>query len=234
MNENAMQELRSLEYPRPLDDLDGDECFRVRGLIESYPFSLQGKKVLEIGTLDGLHACQLASAGAIVTASDIRPRNLQRALYRAMYYGLNNITYRLLDMEAMGAVLKFDEYDLIFHSGCFYHLVNPVAHLREIRGLAAYMLLETHVLDPRYTPGEIEGYKGCWYPEPGWKADMGAKDAGKSFWMVDASLEQLFEDCNLSVVKVIYRHFPNPSGPRNCYLLKREEPKNGGDVNGSA
>ena len=217
ININALRDLRSLDYLRPWDaPID----FRVQGVLE-YFLNLSGDKILVIGSWDGLHDCQLAQAGAVVTSSDIRPQNLQRALYRALYHRLHTITYRLLDMEEMAKEIKVDEFDIIFHSGCFYHLPNPVKHLREIAKLAEYLLLETHIADARYQSGELEGYKGCWYQEGIWEAPLAAKEQVSSFWLEESELERLFKDCHLGIVKVIARPLANPAGPRNCYLLRR-------------
>lgn len=219
MNTNALEEIKKINYEdRPLDMIAVDP--RVFGLIDNV--DIKGKTVLDIGTLDGLHACQIAQAGGIVCASDIRPQNLFRALYRALYLGLKDITYRLLDMETMHEEIKIDEFFAIFHSGCFYHLSNPIKHLKNICKLSEYILLETHMQDNRYEQGEIDGYKGSWFNEGSWQDSRAAKDNRRSFWLTNESMEQLFKDCNLELVKIVYKGGENPHGVRNCYLLRRK------------
>lgn len=220
MNENALKEIQSLDYERPLDTDYLDP--RIIGLVENY--EITGKNVLEIGTLDGFHACKLRNYGAYVTASDIRPSNLQRALYRSLYFGLE-INFRLLDMEEMHKKIQIDEYDLVFHSGCFYHLSDPVKHLKDIAPLAKHIMLETHIANPeRYENGSIKygkEYFGTWYPEGNWNDLRAAKDQRKSFWLTRESLKELITDCGLEIEHVIYENQQNPHGERVAYLLRR-------------
>jgi len=219
----ARQEIEKLDYERSLDQTPNTDI-RVQGLLNN--MSIQGKKILNIGTLDGFHDVQLTMAGAQVTASDIRPENLHRALFRALYFGCNDMTFRVLDMETMHQEIKKDEFDIIFHSGCFYHLADPVRHLWNISTLARYILLETHIGNPeKYSRGIIEHrgyqYSGTLYPEGTWSDNKAAKDDRFSFWLDPESLKMLFDNCMLQIVDIIYMNFPNPHGPRNCYLLKR-------------
>lgn len=93
MNENAVKELKAEKYIYDLDNKEID--IRVKGLIDN--IDIKGKKVLDSSTLSGFHTCSLAEAGAIVTASDIRPSNLKKALYRAIYRGISGIDYRLIE-----------------------------------------------------------------------------------------------------------------------------------------
>jgi len=199
---------------------------RVQGLIDN--LKIKGKKILDIGSLDGYHACNMASQGAIVTCSDIRPQNLHSALYRCLYYGYNDVTFRLLDMETMHEEIKKDEYDIIFHSGCFYHLSNPVEHLFNIKDLSEYILLETHISNPeKYKSYKMdygnETYEGTIYPDGDWGNTAGSKCDEFSFWLSKESLLKLFSECKLSIVKTIYDDVENPHGIRVCYLLKRNK-----------
>lgn len=219
INENALQELKSEKY---IYDLDNNEIdIRVRGLIDNV--DVRGKKVLDSSTLSGYHTCSLAQAGALVTASDIRPSNLKKALYRALYKGINGIDYRLIDLEDMHNIIKKDEFFCHYFSGSFYHLKNPIQVLKNIASLFEYTLLETHIaLEGRHNPLTFKDtYKGWEYSEGGWQDPCSSKNTEKSFWLTKDSLLRLFNDCNLEIVKIIYDNEPNPHGPRFCVLLKR-------------
>lgn len=224
LTQEQLNELSVPTYNRPLDQSGVD--VRVQGLVDNIGFNLYKCRILDIGSLDGLHACQLAKFGAFVTCSDIRPVNLMKSLYRALFLGVNNMTYRLLDMETMHHEIKKDEYNIIFHSGSFYHLHNPIKHLFDIKDLAEYILLETHIANPdKFIVGTMdylgETYNGTYYPEGGFSDTQAAKDTRPSFWLTNESLEKLFKNCNLKIVSVVYKDLVNPHGLRNCWLLKR-------------
>lgn len=216
---NQIKDFHSINHNRPLRKIIESDC-RVQGLADF--IDLKNKKVLDIGSLDGYHSCQLSMLGAIVTCSDIRPVNLAKSLYRCLFHGITNTTFRILDMETMHEEIDKDEFDIIFHSGCFYHLENPVKHLFNISKLAKYMLLETHIANPdKYEKGVLETYEGTLYPEGEWSDTQAAKDSKKSFWLREESLKKLIGDCGLKIVKTVYERKENPHGPRVCYILER-------------
>lgn len=225
MNEMQLKEIRSLEFEYSLDIQELD--IRVKGLIDN--LDIKGKKILDSSCYEGLHSCQLAEAGAEITASDIRPQNIKKTLYRALYKGLD-IRYRMIDLEEMHNVIKKDEYDIHFFSGSFYHLSDPISVLERTSKLFEYVLLETHIAEERHQPqysffyGKPEKlFKYYNYNELGWNDPRSSKDNSQSMWLTKESLLNLFEICNLEIVKTIYDDLYNPHGLRVCYLLKRGE-----------
>lgn len=220
ITDQALSEIKAMDYERPLDTDYVDP--RLTGLFGN--FDVNGLKILEIGTLDGYHSCELAKKGAKVTATDIRPANLTRALFRSIYMGLDHmISFRYMDMENMHTMIDVDEFDMIFHSGCFYHLNDPIEHLHNISKLSKYMMLETHIANPiKYEPGELKGFKGTWYPEGQWGDTRASKDPRNSFWLEVPELKRLINECGMTIEHVIYESFFNPHGNRECYLLKRK------------
>lgn len=228
-------ELKRIELNRPMDQTEIDP--RVAGLCQAIKPRyinkppLFGRTVLEIGSLDGYHTYQLEQAGAFVTATDIRPINLFKTLYRCLYHGCGAVIYRLLDMETMHQEIKKDEFNILFMSGVIYHLSSPYEVMFNIKDLFEYILIEGHIAElGRHQPlitREYNGkiYEGWYYPEQGWSDTQSSKDAMPSFWFTRESLKQLFIDCNLTIVKEIYKDYPNPHGVRDCYLLQRNRRK---------
>jgi tRNA (mo5U34)-methyltransferase len=223
MNENALKEINLLDYERHLNTLEDDK--RVLGIFEyfnSKNIFTKEMKVLEIGTLDGYHTCMLAKRFKHITCTDVRPQGLHRALFRCLFKNIDNVNFKLLDADTMHNEIEQNEYDLIFHSGVFYHLSNPVEHLENISQLAEFILLETHIANyDKYEAVNLNGYDGTLYPEGNWIDLRAAKDNNKSFWLNRVSLKQLIQDCNLRIVHTIYEHQPNEHGERVCYLLQR-------------
>lgn len=181
---------------------------------------LKGKKVLDVGSLDGYIACSLASYGADVTTLDIRPKNLLTTLGRALLFGYN-LKYLMGDIESIN--IQRDQYDIIFHSGVFYHLPQPVKHLFTIASLSRYLLLETHVADKAETFQKFEGrkYLGCFYKEFGWGDPCSSVTNEDSFWLTKESLADSIKQSGLEIKNIIYDNRVNEHGTRVCYLLER-------------
>lgn len=220
MNKQAEKELYSLDYERKLDFNSYDE--RVLGLTKNV--SVKNKKILDSSCYDGFHCCQLSEFGAIVTASDIRPANLQMTLYRSILKGIKNMTFRCIDLEEMHLEIKKDEFDMHFFSGSFYHLKDPISVLKNIGTLFEYTLLETHIAEPdKHIPiVEKDGYNGWYYKEQGWSDNRSSKDSDNSFWLTSDSLKRLINESGLEILNVVYGNKYNPHGTRVCYLLRRK------------
>lgn len=218
MNENALKEIMDLDYERPLDTDFKDP--RIEGLKNA--IDIKGMKILEVGTLDGFHALELTKLGAFVTVTDVRPSNLQRAMYRFFAHNMS-IHCCLLEAEDMGTRIPIDNFDMIFHSGVFYHLSDPIQHLHDIAPLSKYILLETHIANYDKYEAVIDkhGYNGTIYPEGNWEDLRAAKDKNSSFWLAKDELKRLIEDCGLRIQYTIYEDQANPHGTRVCYLLRR-------------
>lgn len=108
-------------------NLDPAVVFQHYGL----PADLTGKKVLDVGTWDGVMAFAAEARGAEVTALDIQDPdktafNTARRLLGARVRYVRGSVYdapRLLD----------DKYDYIFFLGVFYHLKHPVLALEQLQ-----------------------------------------------------------------------------------------------------
>ena len=194
----------------------------------STKINLKDKTILDVGTLDGHIATSLLAHGAKVTSLDCRLSNLALGFARAIAfgYGANSIDFQLGDVEALPKGVKFN---IIFHSGTFYHLHDPVNHLYDIRKyFTEYLILETHTARLEgQTPGEIEAFgekfTGTIYPESGMSDPASSKNVDDSFWLDHESLRRLFIVCNLEIYSEIYIDKLCPDGPRSCWILKKEK-----------
>lgn len=115
-------------------------------------FGLDGKRVTELGSFEGIHSTVLASFNCDVNAVDARPINLAKSALRASLYG-KNIRLTLCDLDNMEQLRAFIEHklldcDLLVSIGVLYHLSHPVEHLEQIFHCAKDgVLLDTHVTD---------------------------------------------------------------------------------------
>ena len=131
---------------------------------------LTGKSVLEVGCLEGFHTLGLLHYTPRVTAIDVRPINVIKTLTRLSLHGAHAEVY-VQDAETMNE--SFGTFDVTFHFGVLYHLMNPVEHLHAIAGLAPFLYLDTHVVEDADADKSYDacgaGYGFAWRGESGWQ-----------------------------------------------------------------
>jgi SAM-dependent methyltransferase len=186
-------------------------------------FQTAEKSVLELGCLEGSHTVQLARVCREVTAVDVRPKNIVCTLTQLFVHGIRNVEVKLADAE------QFDEslgrFDVIFHVGVLYHLVDPVAHLFRIARMADDLLLDTHVCldDTRFKPADLcqdgRTYRAYWYKEHGWR-DVFSGIAPRSRWLHRDALLESLRDAGYQEIEVIETRLER-NGPRVCVLARR-------------
>ena len=102
---------------------------RPSSLVKKF-LSIDGWEILELGPLEGGHTYQLEKLGAELTAVEAHPENFLKCL----------MVKNALEMNARFLLGDFSEYlkktsksyDLIFASGVFYHMEDPVDLLWQI------------------------------------------------------------------------------------------------------
>jgi hypothetical protein len=115
-------------------------------------FGLDGKRVTELGSFEGIHSTVLAGFNCDVNAVDARPINLAKSAVRASLYG-KNIRLTLCDLDNIDQLRAFIDHklldcDVLVSIGVLYHLLHPVEHLEQIfRCTQTGVLLDTHVAD---------------------------------------------------------------------------------------
>ena len=196
----------------------GERVFPLRdnrlGALQSR-MSIAGLRVLEPGCLEGQVTMGLCAAGADVTAFDARPMCLLKSFARCLAFGYHP---RLLLHDAR-RMRELGTFDLLFHSGVFYHLDDPVTHLHDLRDVAPLIALDTHTARPGEAIEQLHGYEGHWYRECGWGDEQSGLEE-RSFWLTKAALLRLFSDRGFTCERLLDDdHAAN--GPRSMYLLRR-------------
>lgn len=186
---------------------------------------LKGKTVMDVGTLDGHITASLVETGARVTTIDCRMSNLALGWARLFSYGFDpfKVEFCLGDIESMP---PGSSWQVIFHSGTFYHVHNPVRHLSDLLPhFSEHLILETHTFRDDLKPGVIEEFgerfTGGWYAETGMPDPASSKNANDSFWLDHESMVRLFAVLKIKVVSTIYRDKPCDAGPRSCWILEK-------------
>lgn len=123
--------------------------------------------ILECGCLEGGHTSVLAGAwpGATITATDVRPENLERARLLLRVRGRANVRLEIDDLDAPAKA--FDaRYDAVFCVGLLYHLRWPAAFLERCAAASPRLWLWT-VYCAEEAAGIVEGgSRGRLYGEP--------------------------------------------------------------------
>jgi tRNA (mo5U34)-methyltransferase len=135
--------------------VDLGEGYFTRGLIKSkehlaieaqqwqFPSDLTGKTVLDIGCADGAYSVLALRRGAksVLAVDDQVTGGLQFLLKaKAFAFEFQNISL------FSDQFLKLPSFDFVIFAGVLYHLQDPVAALKRVRGVTGgRALLETHI-----------------------------------------------------------------------------------------
>lgn len=99
------------------------------GFIRQRVGSLEGKRVLELGSLEGAHTLQYLEQGAEVTGVEANEAHFLKSLIVLNAQRARRAHMRLGDFE--GYLRETDErFDMVSALGVLYHMTNPVETIR--------------------------------------------------------------------------------------------------------
>lgn len=183
-----------------------------------------GKRVLEIGACEGQHSVLLAQFCKEVCAVEVRPRNVVGALIRQFLWGVRNVNNVVVDARGLDSALG--HFDLIFHVGVLYHLLNPVEHLHSLKGFGDALLLDTHYATDecvKMPQSTITWQDRTWqtrkFREGGWNDVFSGVDDW-SEWLQKDDLLQLVRDLGFPRIEV-FRDVVERNGPRIGLIARR-------------
>lgn len=193
-----------------------------RILLMHQRFMLTGKHVVEIGCFEGIHTIGLCQYAREVTAVDSRVENVVKTLVRCGLYGHHPHVFKC-DVEKPEEMTTLTA-DLIHHVGVFYHLRNPVQHLRAISARVSQgLMLDTHyALDSEASLSyEVEGrnYSYKKYNEHG-IADPFSGMYDHSKWLTLETIESTLRETGFSRVDVVETRAER-NGPRVLLFAER-------------
>lgn len=125
------------EFSGPVD-LFNDE--RISWAIEHLP-SLKGKRVLELGPLEGGHTAMLEAAGAHVTAIESNREAFARCL---VVKNELQLSARFVLGYFTTSPLLSEAWDVVFASGVLYHMSDPIALMTKVSRCAPHVYFWTH------------------------------------------------------------------------------------------
>jgi SAM-dependent methyltransferase len=204
--------------------LDTDRRLKaiVRLLSVLYGPSLAGKRVVDLGCLEGGFSLAMAQLGATVLGVDARESNLDKATLLRDHFAMSNLDFVQADVKEFTRE-RFGTFDVILALGILYHLESPVRWLRQIaEATRSALIVDTHLaphdanglaaIAPNLLPlggletridGGIE-VTGRWFAEP--RASRRAAEPwaafsnDRSFWLTKESLVRAINAVGFSVV----------------------------------
>jgi hypothetical protein len=112
---------------------------------------LEGRRVLELGPLEGGHTSMLEAAGAQVDAIEANQRAFLRCLITKEILGLTRSKFWLGDfMKALQT--SEQSYDFIVACGVLYHLTNPLDLIELVAKRTDAVYFWTHVVSEESMP----------------------------------------------------------------------------------
>lgn len=106
-----------------------------------------GKRVLELGPLEGAHSYMLQKKGAAsVLAIEANSRSFLRCLCVKEIFRLDRVSFKLGDFNHY---LREDpaRFDIVLACGVLYHMADPIATLRTISHISDRVFIWTHYFD---------------------------------------------------------------------------------------
>ncbi len=137
--------------PEPFEDLQAGEIplfgdHRAIWALEQMG-GCQGRRVLELGPLEGGHSYRLHHSGAAsVTAIEANTRAYLKCLIIKEIFGLDRVKFLCGNfLEYLKTVPT--RFDLIFSAGVLYHMLDPVDLLRMVAERTDRLYIWTHYYD---------------------------------------------------------------------------------------
>ena len=127
---------------------------RINWAVEKFG-SLEGKRIAELGPLEGAHTFMLERAGAMrIDAIEANKGAYLRCLVAKEIYGLRRARFHLGDFGASLDTAR--RYDMIVACGVLYHMTDPLLLLRRMAERTDALYIWTHYFDEaEMPPGDL-------------------------------------------------------------------------------
>jgi hypothetical protein len=201
----------------------------------------QGKRVLELGPLEGGHTHMMISRGAEVLSIESNTKAWMRCLVVKNHLDMRNATFLLGDFEQyLNSDPPPPRFDFVLASGVLYHMTDPVRLLLGIASTTDAIGLWTHYFDkdvlgikkdvrgkfsfePRriITPrGRVVRYYDQAYLQAlDWAGFCGGSAPG-SVWMARDEILDVLRDEGFAC-KTGIEDIEHPNGPAFCIFAQR-------------
>lgn len=204
--------------------------------------SIEGKTVLEVGPLEGMHTYMLHYHGAArIDAIEANRLCFLRCLVTKQILKIDNASFMLGDIQSW-LTEREEVYDLTIASGVLYHMADPAEFLRLLAKRSNAVFIWTHFVleeampegDVRWLPfsGKVEtksvdGIPVRYYERSYHHANTNASFCGgmkdRHFWMHRDDILMLLREFGFDDVVIRDEDLNHPGGP-SFSLLARKSP----------
>jgi hypothetical protein len=211
---------------------------RIDWAIEQFG-GVQGRRILELGPLEGGHSYMLARGGAAeVLAIEANTRAFLRCLIVKELLGMPNVSFRCGDFMAY-LHQKPPRFDICIASGVLYHMRNPAELLALIAASAEQCFVWTHyydadvlhanpLLSPHFTgqeSAEYAGFRHTLYHQEYDQALERAQFCGGSAtycrWMGRDDILSCIQHFGFSDIRIAFEDRDHPHGPCFAFVARR-------------
>jgi len=177
-----------------------------------YGNRLAGRRIVDLGCLEGGYAVEFARAGMEALGLEVRPSNFENCCDVQKKVGLPNLQFVRDDAWNVG---RYGPYDVAYCCGLLYHLDRPREFVRLLGQVVNdAIIINTHFApwekEARFGLGELTSHEelpGRWVEEHG-ETDEAALDKLKwaswknhrSFWVAREGLLQAISDAGFDLV----------------------------------
>jgi SAM-dependent methyltransferase len=195
---------------------DRAECISACKLLETiFPCDRAGKRIVDIGCLEGGYATEFARMGFDSLGLEVRESNIAACEYVRSNVSLPNLSF--VKDDAWN-IAQHGVFDATFCCGLFYHLRDPRAFLDILGKITSRVLIiNTHFAPESFWRGQRshltpmvrhEGCRGRWFPEFPSNTQEVTQEAlrwaawgnDRSFWMTREALLQGLRDAGFDTV----------------------------------
>ena len=167
-------------------------------------YSVNGKRVLELGPFEAAHTLTLTRLGAKeVLAVEGQVENFIKCSIIKYLFDLNNCHFILED------VMKTDfkqlgNFDVCLCSGILYHLTDPYSVLKSISQVTDNIFIWTQIAKKECPKGravDYRGYRGKYFSENSGGVLSGLED--KSIWLFTEDFLRMLKDVGFTEYKML-------------------------------
>jgi 2-polyprenyl-3-methyl-5-hydroxy-6-metoxy-1,4-benzoquinol methylase len=120
---------------------------RVEVVVDACGGSLEGRRVVDLGCLEGGFTLAFAGLGADAVGIEAREISVRRCELAKALLGDERATFVRGDIK--DELVGRDPFDVVFASGILYHVADPAAFLVTMRAACAgFAVIDTHVAHP--------------------------------------------------------------------------------------
>jgi SAM-dependent methyltransferase len=174
----------------------------------------QGKRIADLGCLEGGYALEFARMGMDAFGIEVRQSNYENCLEVKRRAGLPNLDFARDDVLNLP---KYGTFDVIFCCGLLYHLDKPRSFIRMLGEQARdAVVINTHYAPWDWYPKSVftlspieqnEGFPGRWFFEHDATDDDGREklkwaswENQRSFWLTKEALLQAIAEAGFDLV----------------------------------